>query len=250
MESPSGVAQSLLALHGDTLDTDFRRAALWRWCVARIPPGVRVLDAGSGTGYMARALGRRGNPTVALEPDATLAAFAEEVAAREALDVRVVRAGLGTGAVRALGRFDRILCLDVLEHVEDDGAAVGELAEALEPGGRLLVSVPALPFLYGRRDRSLGHYRRYSRRSLERALAGTGLRLHELRFWNAAGVLPYFVAERLLKRELRDGLRKPSGSLLRHVLRGALRRLLELEGRTWVPFGLSLLATCGKPRRR
>jgi SAM-dependent methyltransferase len=245
-----GVAQSLLDMHGAGVEADFRRAALWRWLVARIPPGLRVLDAGCGTGYMARELGRRGNPTVALEPDPALAASAEALIASEALEVLVVKAALGDGTLVRLGHFDRILCLDVIEHVQDEVPILEELRAALAPRGRLLVSVPALPFLFGARDRALGHFRRYTPSSLRKALSAAGLRVHELRFWNATGVLPYLLSEQVLRRPLPDGLRRPGRSSFKRLAQRALRGILELEARTWVPVGLSLLASCSVKRSR
>jgi SAM-dependent methyltransferase len=247
---PRGVAQALLALHGQGTQGDFRNAALWHWLVPRIPPDARVLDAGAGTGYMARLLGRRGNPTVALEPDPTLADFAEQSIAQEALEVAVVRDALGAGSLSRLGTFERILCLDVLGYVPDEAPLLGELATMIEPGGRLLVSAPALPILLGKRDDSLGVLRRYSPARLRRVLTTAGFRVHELRFWNAAGVLPFAIAERLLRRPLPLGLRLPGNGRLRRFTQGALRRLLELEARTWVPLGLTLLASCGTSSRR
>lgn len=246
----SGVAQSLLALHAESLDADFRRAALWRWVVARMPPGVRVLDAGCGTGYMTRALGRRGNPTVGLEPEPALAELAERVALEEQLDVRIVRGSIEPATLSKLGSFERILCLDVIEHIEDDVAALTALRSALAPRGRLLVSVPALPILYGSRDRRIGHFRRYSSKHLRRALEAAGLRVYELRYWNSIGIVPYAVAEHFAGGALVEGVRRPTRSALRQLTRAAIRGWLELEARTWVPLGLSLLASCSVKRKR
>jgi SAM-dependent methyltransferase len=245
-----GVTEALVFLHEQGLESDFRRAALWQWLITRIPPGARVLDAGCGTGYMSRALGRRGNPTVALEPDPQLADFAEQLTRSEELEVRVVRAGLGERALERLGHFERIVCLDVIEHLSDDAAALAELGSALAPGGRLLVCVPALPFLYNARDRRLGHYRRYSPSALRRAVSGAGLRTWELRYWNAVGVVPYLIAEGLLRLPLADRSRRPARNPVRRLAQKAMRAWLALETRSWVPWGLSLLAACGPPRRR
>lgn len=74
-------------------------------------------------------------------------------------------------------RFDLIVALDVIEHVEHDVALVRELAEALSPGGRMLVSVPAWQPLFGRHDTFLRHYRRYSPSRCDAVLEEAGLRV-------------------------------------------------------------------------
>jgi 2-polyprenyl-3-methyl-5-hydroxy-6-metoxy-1,4-benzoquinol methylase len=79
------------------------------------------------------------------------------------------------------GKFDVLLLLDVLEHIEDDRVMLGQLVrERLRDGGRVLMSVPAWMVLFGRRDRFLGHFRRYTPRTATALLEGAGLTI-ELR---------------------------------------------------------------------
>ena len=74
----------------------------------------------------------------------------------------------GSAAFRDLARFrpDSVVCLNVLEHIADDRAALGAMSEIVVPGGVIVLLVPAFDALYGPIDRNLGHYRRYRRRSL------------------------------------------------------------------------------------
>lgn len=76
--------------------------------------------------------------------------------------------------------FDYVFAFEVLEHIVDDRAALGEWIERLRPGGRLLVSVPAHQHKYSDADRAVGHVRRYERSELEALLTGVGLEQIEL----------------------------------------------------------------------
>jgi hypothetical protein len=93
-----------------------------------------------------------------------------------------------------------IFTLDVLEHLPDDAAVLRQFHLALPTGGRLYIKVPALQWLYGPVDEASGHYRRYTRSSLRKAVEGAGFRIDKCRYMNLAGVAPYFLKSRILKR--------------------------------------------------
>jgi SAM-dependent methyltransferase len=92
--------------------------------------------------------------------------------------------------------FDRTVCLNVLEHIEDDVGALGVLRECLKPGGRLLLLVPAHPSLYGPMDRMAGHHRRYTRGMLRRRMEAAGLAPVKVRYINPVGGLGWWVNAR------------------------------------------------------
>jgi SAM-dependent methyltransferase len=85
-------------------------------------------------------------------------------------------------------RFDAILYIDVLEHIEDDRGEMARAAARLKPGGALIVLAPAHPFLFTPFDRAIGHFRRYTRASLHRSAPAT-LSLERLVYLDAAGML-------------------------------------------------------------
>ena len=97
--------------------------------------------------------------------------------------------------------FDTVICLNVLEHVENDVAALRNLWGVLEEGGRAIVLVPQGPRLYGTLDRVLGHRRRYTERQLAAAGEQAGFRVREILKFNRAGVLAWWLNGKVLRRK-------------------------------------------------
>jgi len=97
-------------------------------------------------------------------------------------------------------RFDTALCVNVLEHVEDDKAAVQNLLSVTKPGGHLLLFVPAFEFLYTSLDQLAGHLRRYKLGSLSAALPDSGVEVKRLEYFNPVGGVGWFV-QKLVKHQ-------------------------------------------------
>jgi SAM-dependent methyltransferase len=103
-------------------------------------------------------------------------------------------------------QYDMILMLDVLEHLADDRGAVANLHHLLKPGGRVLLTVPALPILWSVHDEVNHHFRRYTWKGLRRVLAEQGFEIEELRYvfgWS----LGLMLARRWLSGGKRDAYR-------------------------------------------
>lgn len=240
--------EDLMRMHGPGEDRDFRRAALWPWIERRLVQG-RAIDVGGGSGYMTRRLLASGFSTVLAEPDAALYQFSA-VNLPPAVDLRVVQESAEELDPMELGMFENVVCLDVLEHIERDAAALANIARILAPAGRMIISVPAGPALFGKRDVAYGHYRRYSTSSLSQLITDAGLATVELTHWNALGLAPYVFSERVLRRPINDSLRQNPGGPLQTLARRALVRWLTWEGRIGLPVGLSLLAVVRLPTDR
>jgi SAM-dependent methyltransferase len=170
----------------------FAEAQHWKSYLRRIvSPFIagRVLEVGSGIGSTTKALctGRE-LEWVCLEPDPRLALHAEQMVRDGSLPPICT---VSVGTIRSSGvpgRFDAILYVDVLEHIEDDRSEIAAAAERLAPGGRLVVVAPAHQYLYSAFDRSIGHYRRYSLSALK-SLAPSGTEYAWGGYLDCAGIL-------------------------------------------------------------
>ena len=195
-----------------------------------------VLEVGAGVGTFTQLLLDRGARRVlAIEPHPEGAAAAR---ARFGDDARVVVAEELLPDAPSLegvaGACDLVICQNVLEHIDDDGAAMAAMARSLAPGGRLTLLVPAGPRLFNRLDERYGHHRRYTRQRLVDLAAPAGLQLEHLRSFNLLGVPGWFVQGRRRSPSI-------SPASLR-VYEAALRVWRPIEDRLHLPGGLSLVA--------
>ena len=204
------------------------------WLLDRARPhlGRRVLDLGAGIGTFSAALAAEGRDVVAVEPDPALTPLLRERLAGRGSAV-VLDEPLEALLPDAVGGpVDAIVCFNVLEHIADDAGALRLMRGLLQPGGRVLLLVPAHPAVTGAVDAAVGHERRYTRAALAGAVRGADLTVRELRHVNPVGALGWLVSSRLLRV---DDI--PAGPLaLYDRLVPLLRRLDALR----LPFGLSL----------
>lgn len=168
----------------------FRHAANWkrRWATM-VRPFVQghVLEVGCGLGANARHVCQdRVLSYTFLEPDALLLAQVPEHAHLPPTIAQ--RSVQGTSRDMAGERFDTVLYIDVLEHIEDDTAELQRAYAMLSPGGHLIILVPAFQFLHSPFDEAIGHHRRYDR-NLLRSRMPTGVRMLRLRYLDSAGLL-------------------------------------------------------------
>lgn len=171
----------------------FANATRWKGYVARqIAPylGREVLEVGAGLGGTTRVFCQGTESRwVCLEPDPQLTAqITRQVEAGTLPACCEPVVGTLESAGDRLGRFDTLLYMDVLEHIEDDRAELNRAARFLRPGGHVVALGPAHPFLYTPFDRAIGHYRRYTRRMM-RNLRPDGLELVRLSYLDSVGLL-------------------------------------------------------------
>jgi len=201
------------------------------------PPNARLLEIGCGTGHNLEMLGGFGSVD-ALELDDEARAIAEQRLGRQVLSAPLPElAGVPDGA------YDLIAALDVIEHIEDDAAALAAIAVKLKPGGKFLMTVPAHQWMWSAHDVVNHHKRRYSKGGLRRLIGASPLKLEKLGYFNSL-LFPLAMADRLASRVRgKDDadLKLPSAPL-----NGALERIFAIErhlvGRLPLPPGLSLFA--------
>lgn len=204
--------------------------------------GSRVLEVGAGIGNMSQHIVTGDRELVVLtDPDeAYRSALGKRFADVSNVIVEPLRLP-DSAAVRSLAekRLDTAVALNVVEHVEDDVGALRQLGEVVGSGGRIVVLVPALPSIYGSLDEELGHFRRYTRRSLAGAFSDAGLDVVHMAWFNRVGVLGWWLNARVRRQRL-----IPFRQLR---LFDALVPLLRFERVVPLPFGQSLIAV-GRPR--
>lgn len=229
-----------------------RRAILGRVLGGlKLAPDASILEIGAGTGGNLEMLSRFGRVSaVEMCPEA------RDMAQAKACGCIDVRLGAFPQDDPFPGeRFDLICLFDVLEHMPDDVAALAAMRQRLAPGGRVLLTVPACPWLWSRHDEFLYHKRRYTRASLLAAAAAAGMRAEKLSAMNTL-LFPLLAAVRGLDRLRGEGRADAAGStgsgLPPAPVNACLRTLFSLErlvvSGPGLPFGASLLAVL-RPER-
>jgi SAM-dependent methyltransferase len=210
-----------------------------RWVIASFGSAVRgrVLEVGAGVGNFTRWLAQTADHVVVAEPDASMADDLT-AAAPDNVEVRAV-------PIEELGgsreRFDSVVAINVLEHIEDDLSAVQVAHEVLRPGGRLCVFVPAHRVLFGSLDRRYGHLRRYTKGGTMALLQAADFHVSICRYFNPVGALGWWAVGRLARR---GRLSRGSVWLSERVAVPVGR---ALERVTDPPFGQSVLAVGVRP---
>lgn len=216
--------------------------ARWMYRTVRRNLGELVLDAGAGLGTYTELMLKDCKRVIALE---THPPFVEQLRLRFADDERVsVHEGdlSDSAAFAAIPTVNSVLCLNVLEHIEDDVQAMRNLLELTRPGGTMAALVPAYPWLFNKMDVSVGHVRRYSKGEFVEHLTRAGWKVERVVRFNAFGIPGWFVAGSILKRstpgrdltKLFDVLVPVTSFLDQNIVRSAV--------------GLSVIAICRRPQ--
>ena len=172
------------------------------WLALRLRPyvGDTVLEVGAGIGNIAARLMSRRLRYVAAEKDPLhLHALRNRFLRTPNVSVERIDPEAAEDLARFAGSFDTVLCLNVMEYLDDPGGVLDSLASVLKPGGVLLVLVPNGPALFGSLDRRLGHKRRYDAREMRQLLESHGFSIDSLRGFNRAGTPPWWAYGKLFR---------------------------------------------------
>jgi len=215
----------------------------FRWQIGQFHPflGKAIGDIGCGIGNFAEFFKGRDLVYVGFEPDPSLA---EEFRRSHAgANIRLAASGdicapAAAAEIKAAG-LDTILCINVLEHIEDDRLALFNMVDGICRGGHICIIVPAFMFLYGSLDSLDGHRRRYTKKGMLQMVKGLNVDVVECYYMNLLGALGWFLKARIMK-EKRQG---DENYLIGHLL---VPFMSFAERIVRPPFGLSLVTVLKK----
>jgi len=143
--------------------------------------------------------------------------------------------------------FDCVILSDVLEHIEEDSRVVNEIILATKPGGLIVITVPAIKFLFSTHDLALGHHRRYSRKELLDLCKD--LHIDRIEYWNFFNLL--IVAPFRLIKKFRKLSSRPDPTKVPELINKILLFLMRIENKIItkghsLPIGLTLVVLCRK----
>jgi len=209
-----------------------------------LPSKAKILEVGCGTGGNLAMLSRFGN-LCAVEYDDNARDFAASLAV-----CPVVTGGLPEPIPFEDGKFDLVCLLDVLEHIDDDEAALSRSGRLLCPSGRLLITVPAYAWLWSGHDEAHHHCRRYTAKMLRQRAREANLVVEKLGYFNTL-LFPMIAASRIIgKLSGHNGgsdAAMPS-ALVNRVLMGIFSFERHIVPRMMMPFGTSILAILSKAK--
>ena len=186
------------------LDTLAHTPRFNKWMAEVIQPfvGSQVLELGAGIGNLTRHFSRGRLSYIATDIEAEhLARLHTRFQNRPNLQVRHCDLTAVEDFTSFAGQMDSVICLNVVEHVLDDGLALENIASTLKKGGRAIVLVPQGQSIYGTLDAVLGHHRRYSEDELRRKMERAGLRVERMIRFNRVTRPAWYVNGRLLKTQ-------------------------------------------------
>ena len=207
-----------------------------------VRPEWHVLDVGCGTGGTMKSLAGTCRFT-GLDASPLAAEMAERISGAKVVVADATRMPFADQT------FDAVIASHILEHIDDDGAAVAGIRRVLKPGGPLVVLVPCHQFMYNHHDRALHHVRRYSRRDFIELLEQNGFTPQKI-IWTNPIMYPPAAAARIVSRILRpaDGAGDGRGSdttarlgLASHLVSAIASIEVRLMWKIPAPFGVGLL---------
>ena len=134
-----------------------------------------------------------------------------------------------------INKFDTVIALNVIEHIKEDGVAVNNIRKMLKPGGQFIILVPAFMFLYNTFDKELGHFVRYTKKTVKALLSSQQYDVVNTQYFNAVGMLGWAMNGGVLKKKI-----IPAGQL--KVYDKLIPIIKMIDTVTFSQFGLSVIA--------
>lgn len=222
---------------------DFRIDSLTRFIYRKFPKkNGKLLDVGVGNGLMMKFFKKKGFQVAGIE-------ISKDLHRELKKDTTLKNDKIILGdllKIKGSGEYDFVVACDVIEHIKQDFTAIKTLLSHLAKGGKLILSVPAHSALYGKRDKLLGHYRRYDKSRLINLIEQNGGKIDSLTYWNFPGFFVYLIFEKIFRKPLWDKFRtekKFHHKVIAIIIRSFLK-LEELIG--YAPIGLTLVAVINR----
>jgi len=177
------------------------------WILDEFRPflGKNVVEVGSGTGSFSELLLREKPEILSLiEPSEMFDSLKQNLSQFETATQTNFYQAIFAQVCETISeqkKPDSIIYVNVLEHIEDDAAELKMIYQTLDEGGRCFIFVPALMSLYGEFDRKIGHFRRYTKTGLEEKCAAAGFKILKSKYFDFAGIFPWYVKYKLLKSD-------------------------------------------------
>lgn len=208
------------------------------WIFEQIKPhlGNNVLEIGCGNGNFTVFLAQQCQRVIGIDINQEYVDLANKRLEKQST-VTILRED--ATKLQSKNTFDSIVLLDVLEHIENDIAILQKLNTLLKPGGKLIIKVPALNYLYGKMDRVIGHYRRYNKNTLINTFNQANLAQPLIWYFNFAGIPGWWLNSKVLKRTT-----PPSQQV--SLFNKVVPVLSTIENLIQPPVGLSLFAVADK----
>lgn len=206
----------------------------------------QFLDVGCGTGLILQALSQR-REAVGVDMSPLAVDYAKQRGLSQVFCAEL--AELQTVASRAWA-FRVAVLLDVIEHVQDDLGLLRQVYQTLKPGGQVLITVPAYPWMWSQHDVLNHHYRRYTARQLRDVVSASGFEMQKLSFYNTWLFLPALLQKAVSgQRPVQDAAETiPTvAPWLNALFKGIFASEQYLLPHVNFPFGVSLLAIAQKP---
>lgn len=217
-----------------------------RWQFRLIKPYVEgnVLEIGAGIGNFTPELSRRASHVTSVEPDPYCYQHLERTAAKtnNVVTLKACAEDLATILDRGF-KADTIVCLNVLEHIQDDLKMLKMCSGLLRRNGILALQVPACPRVFGKIDAMLGHYRRYTRSRIVSAVRQTSLVVEHVQYMNIVGLLGWWWNSRRGRIAQSDGQIRVFDKLVVPILS-------RIEAIVPMPIGQSLTVVSRKRERK
>lgn len=206
--------------------------------------GKRILEAGCGNGNIASFLKNKELVVAVDNDEQMLSMFKERLSGNE--NFKIIKFDLANRQITSFLRdekIDTVVCINTLEHIENDLVVLNNFYEILEENGKLILLIPALKFLYSSLDEAAGHFRRYNKKEITYKLNKTNFSVEYTSHFNLFGIIGWFLQGKVFrKREL-------SGNML-NLFDSFTKAFILIEKIFKIPMGLSLLIICKKNRRK